>query len=172
MRPWHAGGMAHQEHTPPHGRVHHSERVGPPVFAWCLLVLMSVSLGLAYGAVVGSVWGLVTFLVVQVGGTVWLAGSRALVQVDDDTFVAGRATLPLEFVGTVTALDARATTDLAGPHADARAYLLLRGSTRTAVRVDLEDPADPTPYWLVATRRPEQLRDALTAAAASKHAAP
>jgi hypothetical protein len=146
--------------------VRYREHVGAPAFAWYLLVLMSVSLGLAYGAVVGREWGLLTFVAVQALGTVWLLRARALIVVDDTTFVAGRATLPLEFVGAVTALDEEAATALAGPEADARAYLLLRGSTRTAVRVDLTDPADPTPYWFVATRHPVQLRDALVAAAA------
>jgi hypothetical protein len=29
------------------------------------------------------------------------------------------------------------------------------------VRVDLEDPLDPTPYWLLSTRRPQELAAAL-----------
>jgi hypothetical protein len=28
--------------------------------------------------------------------------------------------------------------------------------------VDITDPADPTPYWLVSTRHPDQLADAVT----------
>ena len=45
--------------------------------------------------------------------------------------------------------------------ADARAYLLLRPYLKRAVRVEIADPADPTPYWLVATRHPETLAAAL-----------
>ena len=48
--------------------------------------------------------------------------------------------------------------------ADARAFLLLRPYVKTAVRVDLEDPADPTPYWLLSSRRPEALAAALAGA--------
>ena len=32
---------------------------------------------------------------------------------------------------------------------------------KVLVRVDLNDPADPHPYWLVSTRHPERLADAL-----------
>jgi len=32
------------------------------------------------------------------------------------------------------------------------------------VRVDLNDPADPTPYWVVSSRRPTELAGAIKAA--------
>ena len=44
-----------------------------------------------------------------------------------------------------------------GRDADARAYLLLRPYLKRAVRVEITDPADPTPYWLVSTRHPDEL---------------
>ena len=51
---------------------------------------------------------------------------------------------------------------MAGVDADARAYLLLRPYLKRAVQVDLADPADPTPYWLLqhATSRNPGGRDA------------
>ena len=60
----------------------------------------------------------------------------------------------------------RPTHRLAGRDADARAYLLLRPYLRRAVRIAIDDPADPTPYWLVSTRRPTRLAAALTDATA------
>ena len=50
----------------------------------------------------------------------------------------------------------------AGVDADARAYLLIRPYLKRSVRVELRDPRDATPYWLVSSRRPEQLVTALT----------
>jgi hypothetical protein len=47
---------------------------------------------------------------------------------------------------------------VAGRDADARAYLLLRPYLKRAVRVEITDPADPTPYWLVSTRHPKSWR--------------
>ena len=54
-----------------------------------------------------------------------------------------------------------------GPRLDARAYLCLRGWIPTGVRIALADPQDPTPYWLLSTRRPEALAAALQQTAAS-----
>ena len=55
----------------------------------------------------------------------------------------------------MTALDADGVRRLAGVDADARAYLLLRPYLKRGVRIDITDPADPAPYWLVSCRRPE-----------------
>ena len=63
----------------------------------------------------------------------------------------------------MTALDADGVRRQAGVEADARAYLLLRPYLKRGVRVDIADPADPTPYWLVSSRRPDALVSALEA---------
>ena len=41
---------------------------------------------------------------------------------------------------------------------------MLRPYVKTAVRVELTDPADPTPYWLLSSRHPQALASALDAA--------
>ena len=58
-------------------------------------------------------------------------------------------------------LDADRTRRVSGPEADARAYLLLRPYLRQSVRVEITDPADPAPYWLVSSRHPRALASAL-----------
>ena len=45
--------------------------------------------------------------------------------------------------------------------ADARAYLLTRPYLKHAVRVEILDQADPTPYWVIGTRAPESLAKAI-----------
>ena len=62
------------------------------------------------------------------------------------------------------ALDAEQTQARIGPLADARAYLLVRPYVAQSVIVEVTDKADPAPYWLLSTRRPEQLSAALAAA--------
>ena len=52
----------------------------------------------------------------------------------------------------------------AGRDADARAYLLLRPYLKRGVRIDLTDPSDPAPYWLISSRRPDGLAAALAKA--------
>lgn len=75
---------------------------------------------------------------------------------------AGRGRLPLEVVADVSALDAGELRRQSGVDADARAFLVLPPFVPTGVRIDLADPQDPTPYWLVASRAPHELAAAIS----------
>jgi hypothetical protein len=86
----------------------------------------------------------------------------ARVEIVDGRFHAGRAQIDRAYVGAAQALDEETTRLTAGRDADARAYLLLRPYLHRAVRVEIADPSDPTPYWLVNTRHPETLASALS----------
>jgi hypothetical protein len=90
-----------------------------------------------------------------------LGYGSAAIRVDRGQLTAGRARIGAEHLGEALPLDADATRRLAGPEADARAFLLLRPYLKRAVRVEITDPADPAPYWLLCTRRPDELAAAV-----------
>jgi hypothetical protein len=117
-----------------------------------LLVFLPISLIAGIVVAVGLYASIVILLIM----------TTPTIEVADGELRAGRARIPLEFVAGASAArgtDARAER---GTRLDARAWLLLRGWIDPVVKVELSDPDDPTPYWLVSTRRPEQLVDALT----------
>ena len=74
------------------------------------------------------------------------------------------ARLPVRFVAGEVALDAAGRSALLGPEADPLAFVVQRPWIPGAVQVVLDDPADPTPYWLVSTRHPDRLAAALRSA--------
>lgn len=80
---------------------------------------------------------------------------------DGGLLVAGRGRLPLRVVADVTTLNTAELRRQSGVDADARAFLVLPPFVPTGVRIDLADPQDPTPYWLVATRAPHELAAAI-----------
>jgi hypothetical protein len=134
-----------------------------------------VSWWMAGGVLVGAVWLVLIVVSPQwaallgaaltaaaVASALWLLGS-ARVGVLDGEVVAGRAHVPLQHCGTLTALDAEQARRWRGPDADANAFLVLRPYVMTAVRIEITDPADPTPYWLVSARHPQRLVDAARA---------
>lgn len=105
-------------------------------------------------------WTATGVLVAVTYAMFWLFGA-ARVEVADGELRAGRARIPLEYVGNPEPLDAMGTRRVAGVEADARAYLLMRPYLKQSVRVPLVDPADPTPYWLLGSRRPKALAKAI-----------
>ncbi|NBM18755.1 DUF3093 domain-containing protein [Streptomyces sp. GC420] len=79
------------------------------------------------------------------------------------SLVAGDARIPLSALGTTEVLDAEEARAWRTYKADTRAFMLLRGYIPTALRVEVTDPDDPTPYLYLSTRRPEELAAALAA---------
>jgi hypothetical protein len=143
----------------------YDERLGVPIRWWALATMFLATVLVAF-LVATPAWlaAAVTGVLVALTGGLFVGYGAARVSVREGVFRAGRAQVPVRLVGQVTALDPADTRRLAGVDADARAYLLLRPYLRRAVRVEIADPADPTPYWLVASRRPAQLAAALESA--------
>jgi hypothetical protein len=143
----------------------YGERLAVPVRWWLLSALFLASVLVAF-LVSTPLWVALTAtaaLTAVVAG-VLLGYGGARVSVRDGVLTAGRARIAVAHLGPPRVLDAEAARLLAGREADARAYLLIRPYLSRAVQIPVLDPRDPTPYWLVATRRPDRLADALTAA--------
>lgn len=141
------------------------ERLSVPIRWWAQGTMLVASLWIAViVAVPGPLAWAVTAVALALMVTFFLVYGGAVLSVDASGFRAGRARIDLAYVGDAVPLDADATRRVAGVEADARAYLLLRPYRRRAVRVSIVDPADPTPYWLVSSRRPDELAAALTRA--------
>jgi hypothetical protein len=101
-------------------------------------------------------------LLLTFGLFAWVGSARVAVR--DGVLYAGRAHIPVTLLGSVEPLDAEQTRRVHGVEADARAYLMTRPYLKRAVKVTVADPADRTPYWLVSTRHPRRLAQALTQA--------
>ncbi|GAA4389961.1 DUF3093 domain-containing protein [Brevibacterium pityocampae] len=140
--------------------VHYSERLWPPVTWWVVTVLLSAMTSL----MVYPVWELGAFIVpvvVLVLAALWLRSLSAPIVVSDAGFRAGPAHIERRFIAEATPFDERGSFAARGVHLDARAFLMTRPWVKTVVRVALDDPADPTPYWLVSTKHPHELAAAL-----------
>ena len=151
------------------GQDTYHERLGVPLRWW------------AQGTMaVAILW--LTIVVAVPGPTAWIASGLAFallaaclfwygdarVIVSEGWFQAGRARVETSYVGDVAALDADATRLVAGRDADVRAFLVLRPYLKRAVKVEIADPSDPTPYWLVSSRHADRLAGALTAARSNR----
>lgn len=90
-----------------------------------------------------------------------LSISRSDVAVDANGLRVDRHTLPATAIGRVRVLGQATMRDVLGRDARADATLSIKPWLHTGVQIEVVDPADPTPYWVVATRRPAELADLL-----------
>ena len=139
-----------------------SERLWPAWWIWPVVLLLAASLGLV-AARAGGTAGVLVGVGAAVAMAVGLLVSTPRLEVTADSLQAGRARVPLALLTQVQPLDAEQMLRARGVQLDARAYLCLRGWIGTGLLVRLADPDDPTPYWLLSSRRPEQLAAALRA---------
>ena len=138
------------------------ERLRVPFRWWLLGGLWIASFWVAMVVAIpeAAAWGITAALMVILA-TGFRSYGGARIVVGDDWLQAGQARIEVKFIGSVLALDKSAARELSGSQADARAFLLLRPYLPRAVRIDIDDPDDPTPYWLVSSRRPATLAAAL-----------
>ncbi|QYJ04813.1 DUF3093 domain-containing protein [Nocardioides panacisoli] len=142
----------------------YQERLSVPIRWWAQGTMLVASFWLALVVAVPEpvAWTATAIAMALLVLGLWWFGEARL-RVAGDWFVAGRARIEATHLGAADALDAEETRRVSGPGADARAHLLLRPYVRRAVRVEVTDPRDPAPYWLVSSRHPEALAAALTA---------
>lgn len=120
-----------------------------------LFGIVAVPVGTLAGAVVG---GLAAVLLLAL----FLRYGGARVEVDDERLHAGRAEIDRTYLGTVEPLTGDDARHAFGRDCDPKAFLVLRSYVSGAVRVQITDPADPAPYWVIATRHPDRLAAALS----------
>lgn len=71
--------------------------------------------------------------------------------------VAGAAHLPARFVGHIDVASGADKQRALGPELDPEAFVLHRPWIGPIVRLEVLDPDDPVPYWVVSTRHARRL---------------
>lgn len=138
----------------------YQERLSPGVGLW----LGCIGAGLAsflVGAPINITAGIIAGIIVALVVAALLYGTSPTLEITESTLRFGRARIEREYVGRADAFrgeDARVAT---GPALDGRAYMCFRGWITSVIRVEITDPADPTPYWIASSRHPEKIAEIL-----------
>ncbi|MFB7371167.1 DUF3093 domain-containing protein [Streptomyces sp. NPDC056222] len=140
------------------------ERLTAPRSWWVITALLGLSGGLVTFPL-GTVPTLGGLLVATALAAVVVSSyGSARIRVVAGSLVAGDARIPVSALGAPEVLDAEEARAWRTFKADPRAFMLLRSYVPRAVRVEVTDPADPTPYVYLSSRDPEGLVAALEAA--------
>ena len=139
----------------------YDERLTAPLSMWLFPAGSGISFGLVF-YLFGIVPGLLGLVAGAAAAAVLLSSyGSARIRVVQGLLVAGDARIPVEALGTAHPMDREEAFAWRTRKANARAFMLLRSYIPTALRVDVTDPKDPTPYLHLSTRDPEALAAAL-----------
>jgi hypothetical protein len=129
----------------------------PWLFVACALIMpATLAVFWPINVTVGIVLAIVLYGLIVAA----LVGFAPVLEVTETHFKAGRADIEREYIGEVEAFTGTAAALERGQRLDGRAWLLLRGSL-PIVKVPITDDADPVPYWIVSTRKPNELASVL-----------
>jgi hypothetical protein len=145
----------------------YEERLTAPRSWWLVCFLVGVAM-----ALILLPFGTLPLLGGLVGGTaasavVASSYGSIRIRIVGDSLIAGEAKIPVGALGDAEVLDQEEARAWRTHKADTRAFMLLRAYIPTALRVEVTDPQDPTPYLYLSTREPERLAQALKDARAA-----
>lgn len=143
----------------------YAERLSLAWWLWlaatALAALMATEIWLGSSGV--RAWLPFAVLLPSTVATLWWLG-RIRVVVRNGELLVDDARLPVAFVADAIALDVEGRREVLGVGADPLAFVVQRPWIGGAVQVVLDDPGDPTPYWVVSSRHPVRLAEAILAA--------
>ena len=128
-----------------------------PFWLLAFIYFLFISLVVAVWAAIGNqpafmTWVLSTVLIVLIA-----LRSRLILEVDENELRAGSAHIELKYLGRATALDSKEMGRLRTRDADPASFLIFRFWRSTGVKVEINDPHDQTPYWLITSKRNNEL---------------
>lgn len=146
--------------------VRYRERLWVPWWWWPLGFGLAGLIALEVNQGVQGLPDWVAFAVlfgVAAAALVWLGRSEvAVISTGGTTELwAGQAHLPASVISRSAEIPRTAKSAAMGRQLDPAAYVLHKGWVGPMVLVVLDDPDDPTPYWLVSCRHPERVLSAL-----------
>ncbi|WP_144790122.1 DUF3093 domain-containing protein [Corynebacterium singulare] len=131
---------------------------------WWLMAAFVVGISVATVSLNrGILWVIIpAILLSAIAVWVLLTWSNTVVQVERDTdgtrwLTVKDAQLPHDVVSRSTTVPATARRNALGPQLDPAAFIVTHGWVPEHVMLVLDDPEDPTPYWLINSKNPEQL---------------
>jgi hypothetical protein len=108
-------------------------------------------IGIAVGLIlVMSIWAALFFL-------------APVIQVGSSHLTVARAKIPRNLLGKIEEIAKDQIFSERGPKLDPAAHKVFQGTVKTAIKITVNDPNDPTPYWIISTRKPAQLAEVLRA---------
>jgi hypothetical protein len=135
----------------------------PLAFAVAALIAWEVNLGVR---ALPNWLPFATLFTVAAGTLLWLGRVEIRVTAGSDVpggveLWAGEAHLPVKVIARSAEIERPAKSAALGRQLDPAAYVVHRAWVGPMILVVLDDPDDPTPYWLVSCRHPERVLSAL-----------
>jgi hypothetical protein len=132
----------------------YSERVFPGLSFFLATLFAPAALYLIVLAF-DDFWALITFVVSELAIIFLGLFAAPKLSLSSKTLSIGNVKIPTQYVKAITVVEASAQQSEKGPKLSPSAYFRFQVGVKGLLKVELNDPNDPTPYWLISSRNPE-----------------
>ena len=133
------------------------EVIRAPFWLLAFIYFLFLSLVIAVWAAIGNQPALITWIASTALIILIAIKSPLVIGVDAEQLRAGPAHIEMKYIGAATALDGKEMGRLRTRDADPASFLIFRFWRSTGVKVEINDPRDKTPYWLITCKRNAEL---------------
>lgn len=137
------------------------EVIRPPLWVLAFIYFMFLSLVIAIWAALGNTSALIALIAATALIFFIAIAARSQIVLTDTELILGKAHIERKYLGEITILDRDAMRLIRTRDADPAAFLAIKFWISTGVKIAINDDRDPTPYWLVSTRKAEELKRTL-----------
>lgn len=132
----------------------YSERVFPGLSFFLATLFAPAALYLIVLAF-DDLWALITFVVSELAIIFLGLFAAPTLSLSSKTLSIGNVQIPTQYVKAITVVEASAQQSEKGPKLNPSAYVRFQVGVKGLLKVELNDPNDPTPYWLISSRNPD-----------------
>jgi hypothetical protein len=137
------------------------EVIRPPLWLLGFIYFLLLSLVIAIWAAFDNKSALIAWIAATLAICAIAVTWRREIVCDGKELRVGNAHIEIQYIKDVVLADRDAMRNLRTRDADPAAYLALAFWISTGVQVILSDERDPTPYWLISSRKCEELKRTL-----------
>lgn len=133
------------------------EVLRPPIWVLAFIYFLLLSLVIALWAAFDNTVAFTSFVAATIAIIYIAYAMRSTITFDGEELRIDRAHIESKYLGKVTILDSGAMRLLRTRDADPAAYLAIKFWAPTGIKIEVTDPRDPTPYWLITSKRGEEI---------------
>jgi len=137
------------------------EVVTPPIWLLAFILFLFASLAFSVWAALGNSAGAGTMVLLFLALVVIRKKVAMKIEIRAGELRIGRAHIELNYLGEVNVLSIDQMRLMRGRDADPAAFLALRFWQPRGVKIEIKDDRDPTPYWLVSSKKGKELAEKL-----------
>ena len=134
----------------------------PPIWVLAFIYFMFLSLVIAIWAAFDTTATMVALAIATLAIPFIVQSLTSRISVDHNQLRIDKAHIELKYLGKVTVLDSNAMRLLRTRDADPAAFLAIKFWSSKGIKIEVTDPRDATPYWLITSKRGEKLAALLT----------